>query len=223
MADRAVPVSVGCAGNGLGMASAAHDTFRVLFVCTGNICRSPMAEYLLRARAANRGLDWVRTESAGVAARPDLPIQPHALTFLGKNAVSGADTFRSRPLTRELVADADLLLVAERAHRERIASLVETAWPRTFTVLEFSRLLGHVLPAAVETLPAGAPAAERARGLVEAVAAQRSRQARRASDDDVADPMGRRYGAFKESGALLARAADVIADALAACATPASR
>lgn len=51
---------------------------KVLFVCTGNTCRSPMAEVIFNAFAKERGLDW-RAESAGVAAVGERPASPNAI------------------------------------------------------------------------------------------------------------------------------------------------
>ena len=51
---------------------------KVLFVCTGNTCRSPMAQVIFNALAKERGLDW-KAESAGVAAVADRPASPNAV------------------------------------------------------------------------------------------------------------------------------------------------
>ncbi len=76
----------------------------VLFVCTANICRSPMAEGLLRAR-----LPQVEARSAGVAAAAGQPATPEAITAA---AELGADVsaHRSRPADRDLVQAASLVL-----------------------------------------------------------------------------------------------------------------
>jgi protein-tyrosine-phosphatase len=93
--------------------------FRVLHVCTGNICRSPMAELLMR-RMLDRG--WPEqaerfvVESAGTWGHAGSPMEPHALTVLADHGVDG-EAFRARELAAEHVAGADLVLAATREHR----------------------------------------------------------------------------------------------------------
>lgn len=160
-------------------------TFRVLHVCTGNICRSPMAEHLMRDGLARRGVTGVEVSSAGTRALVDQPVQEHAGAELARRGVR-ADAFRARLLTEELVAAADLVLTATRAHRAAAVTLVPRAAGRTFTLRELDRLLTRVDPADLPADPAQRPAA-----LVRAAAAQRGLvRADRPEDDDVADPYG---------------------------------
>jgi protein-tyrosine phosphatase len=89
----------------------------VLFVCTGNVCRSPMAEGLCRQWLGPDG-EW-EVGSAGIAAFPGMPASPEAVRAL---AEKGGDLLahRSRPLTRALVDAAALIVVMTRAHRQAI-------------------------------------------------------------------------------------------------------
>lgn len=86
---------------------------QVLFVCTGNTCRSPMAEYLFNQAAARQGLAW-RAASAGLYA-VDAPMSPGALRALAKRAIDGSQ-HRARGLTPAMVQDADLVLCMTQAH-----------------------------------------------------------------------------------------------------------
>ena len=89
----------------------------ILFVCTGNVCRSPMAEALFRARAAGR-VNWTAT-SAGTAAICGEPATEEAVVAL---AEAGVDLkgHRSQPVSPELVARADLILVMTQRHLEEL-------------------------------------------------------------------------------------------------------
>ncbi len=89
----------------------------LLFVCTGNTCRSPMAEYLFRARAG-AGFGW-RAESAGVAAAGGNPASPEAVEALRERGID-LTPHRSRPLTRALAESADLIAVMSEGHEREI-------------------------------------------------------------------------------------------------------
>ena len=176
--------------------------FRVLHVCTGNICRSPMAERLTHAGLQARlGADagGLLVESAGTWGHSGSPMEPHALTTLAQYGVDGAD-FRARELVAEHVVAADLVLAATREHRAASVVLHPRAAARTFTLREFSRLVGAVDPAG---LPDG-DLGERGRALVKAAAAQRGRVVPdRPEDDDLADPYHAPASAFAACAALV--------------------
>jgi protein-tyrosine phosphatase len=159
--------------------------FRVLHVCTGNICRSPMAERLMRSGLENRlGADAARfvVESAGTWGHSGSPMEPHAIITLAAYGIDGAD-FRARELVAEHVADADLVLTATREHRAAAVVLQPRAAARTFTLRELARLAG-----AVERLEATDPV-ERAHELVRVAAGKRGLVLPATPrDDDLADP-----------------------------------
>jgi len=163
-------------------------TFDLLFVCTGNICRSPMAEHLmregLRARLGPEAAEF-QVASAGTYGLVDDPMEPFALEALrDQHSIDGA-AFRARALAAELVAEADLVLAATREHRAAAVTLQPQAASRAFTIREFDRLLSVVDPA---DLPDGDLTA-RARAVVVAAAAQRGLvRTRKPADDDVTDP-----------------------------------
>ena len=194
-----------------GTDEASRDPLRILVVCTGNLCRSPLAAHLLSR--ALEGHD-VQVTSAGTGARPDLPMHPKAQRSLTALAGSSDPSFRSRFLTPGMVATADLVLTAERAHRDVVAALERGSWTRTFTLVELARL---VEPADVDGggSPAGEDLARRA-VLLRTVAAQRRGllPPARPSDDDVEDPMGRATAVFERSGARIAGAVSTIAAVL---------
>jgi protein-tyrosine-phosphatase len=102
---------------------------RILFVCTGNICRSAMAEHLLRHLAAKRGLD-LETASAGIAAEPHYKVPEPAKRLL---AAEGVPPFehKARLATREVLRWADLILVMTGEHHDYIMDLYPEFTSRT--------------------------------------------------------------------------------------------
>ena len=94
----------------------------VLFVCTGNTCRSPMAEAMLRQALAARGLDQVTVSSAGTGAWDGAPVSEGAYLVGLENGLD-LSGHRARLLTRELVRGADLILVMSGHHLARVAEL----------------------------------------------------------------------------------------------------
>ena len=94
----------------------------VLFVCTGNICRSPLAASLLERAVQSRGLTDVTVSSAGTGAWDGAPASEGAylVALEGGLDLSG---HRARLLTRELVEQADLILTMARHHRARVDEL----------------------------------------------------------------------------------------------------
>src|SRR3989440_719266 len=96
-------------------------TQHVLFVCTGNICRSPLAAALLERALKERGLD-VNVTSAGTGAWDGAPASEGAY-LVGLERGLDLSGHRARLLTRELVEQADLILTMARHHRARVDEL----------------------------------------------------------------------------------------------------
>ena len=105
---------------------------RILIVCVGNICRSPMAEALLRDRLRGRN---VAVESAGLAALVGKPIDADAGAVLAAQGLA-ADTHCARKLTPELIASADLVLAMDQRQLSAIRAIAPQARGKTY-------LLGH--------------------------------------------------------------------------------
>src|SRR2546422_10141511 len=97
-------------------------TKRILLVCTGNICRSPLAAALLDRALAQRGIDGIEVASAGTGAWDGAPVSEGAY-LVGLERGLDLSAHRARLLTRELVEDADLILTMARHHRARVDEL----------------------------------------------------------------------------------------------------
>lgn len=101
---------------------------RVLAVCIGNVCRSPIAEFVLRERLAN---PEIIIESAGIAAVDGARIDPRALAVLDRHGID-ADAHVARRLHPSMIDAADLVLVMERDHLEYLRSRIPSSAGKTF-------------------------------------------------------------------------------------------
>jgi len=170
----------------------------ILFVCTGNICRSPMAEYVARSWVDESNLE-VETSSAGLALEGDGPTD-HAIAVMRDRSID-MSPHRARRLSPELVAGADLILgMTSRHAREAIIIDFENAH-RVYTLREFARLVERHGPRPTEvTLESYLVSLGSHRPTARVGAA--------GHDDDIEDPYGRRRKRY-------IKAAQEIEDALA--------
>lgn len=194
---------------------------RILTVCTGNICRSPMAETLLRARLAD--LD-VRVHSAGTRALVGERMPPFAreLSRAHGAAEEDVEAHRARWLIEPVAEDADLILAMSREHRTAAVELAPRLVRQTFTIREFARLSAslsdpHIRAAADE---AGTTARARLSAAVVLVAGQRGIvDPGLPQDDDVVDPYRRERRVYETSSAQLVPAVDEVTRVLQAALT----
>lgn len=182
---------------------------RLLFVCTGNICRSPVAERLLDAGLRSLGLpDLVEVRSAGTQAAVGRAIHPasaEALIALGGDA----GDFAARQLTADEVASADLVLTMTRSHRRAVLALDPRGLRRTFTLIEAADLtrIADLAPVRSST------AEDRGKVLVAQLAAARAR--RHGTDaDDVPDPINQPAAVHRSVADRIAAHVGVLTDAL---------
>lgn len=183
----------------------------IFTVCTGNICRSPLAEQLLRARLADYP---VNVESAGTRGRPAL-MTPDAKRLAEMyGALAGdADEHRARFLTERMLSAPDLILAMAREHRRSIVELMPAKVQVTFTIREFARLAQAANPDDLEEAAQGPDAKTRLRGILRHLSSLRGRSAppKDALDDDVVDPFGRSWNTYQLSAAQLVPAVDEVA------------
>lgn len=108
---------------------------RILFVCTGNTCRSPMAEAILRHKARERGIA-VEVRSAGVSTIDGLPMSAHSLEALRRRDVSHDGT--SSSLTPEAIRWADLILTMTSGHKRELLQWHPESVDKTYTLKEYA-------------------------------------------------------------------------------------
>lgn len=96
----------------------------ILFVCTGNTCRSPMAAAIFNKMAKDMGIDDVRAESAGLAVMPGEPASKNAITAAGE---VGADLSEhsARQVTREIIDGCEAVYAMSQAH----ANMLKESYP----------------------------------------------------------------------------------------------
>src|SRR5438552_3194009 len=110
----------------------------ILFVCTGNICRSPMAEGIFRLATQGRGN--YRVFSAGLGAAEGQPPSPYAVQAVRELGID-ISNLRSRPVTPELVRQADYIIGMTHHHIDTVMLTFPEAAEKTFLLREFDETL----------------------------------------------------------------------------------
>lgn len=178
----------------------------VLFVCVGNVCRSPLAQGLLAHRLAELdAADRVAVSSAGVRATSGAAMHPTSLSDLQRLG-GDLEGFAARRLTESMVREADLVLAATRNVRSAVLHEVPAAMRRAFTIVEFAELAGPTLSR--PTRPGGTFG-----DLVRQCAERRTEVTRH--DLDVEDPIRGTAADFARVATRIDESVTVIADVLA--------
>ncbi|MGY1594300.1 hypothetical protein ACI79D_20175 [Geodermatophilus sp. SYSU D00708] len=181
-----------------------EPVFTVLLVCTGNICRSALAERLGRAYlddALGEDAGTVQLVSAGVQAVVGSAMHPDSALVL-RGLGGEPEGFVARQLLDDMAIDADLTLTMTRQHRRDVLRGAPRALARTFTLREAAGLVELV---GEDVDIPGEGHAQRARNLVKELAAARSHR-QSSADDDIRDPIGHPAEVHAEVGDAVAAA-----------------
>lgn len=164
-------------------------------VCTGNICRSPLAHQLLQTMADQAGLS-VAVSSAGTYAEVGNPMHPQSVKSMQEMGFD-PQPHVAQQLTAELLQEADLVISATEEHRSFVARTNPAAIKRSFTMLELARIAKYLAsnPQAIDaqvlaeatTLQQKVEIAGRYRGYAPPAQAT----------EDVLDPWGRDYAEYQ--------------------------
>src|SRR5690554_3495868 len=116
---------------------------KLIFVCSGNTCRSPLAKVLARSIFAEAGVtDWV-IDSAGMAALHGMSASAHALTAAHTLGLD-LSAHQAKPLTDMQAKEADLILVMTHAHKDVLLGELPELAGKVYTLKEFVETEGDV-------------------------------------------------------------------------------
>ncbi|MGW8223423.1 MAG: low molecular weight protein arginine phosphatase [Syntrophobacteria bacterium] len=110
----------------------------ILFVCAGNICRSPMAEWQLKALLRENPIPGMQVGSAGLIALPDNAASFNAVRVARENSIS-LEEHRARLINTELIDNADLVLVMESHQGHELIANHPQASEKIFLLRHFAR------------------------------------------------------------------------------------
>lgn len=191
-------------------------SFTVLSVCTGNVCRSPLAELMIADGL--RSITSVHVFSAGTGALVGSGV-PAPTARLAERLGLNASQHTSQQIDVEMIRRSDLIIGMAREHRRRVVEFTPAAMRRTFTLRELARVADAVkpeLPQAVGASGAATPD-DAMRAAIALAAAMRGTVAPpvNPADFDVVDPYRQSDAVYEQSLAELAPAARAVSDFLA--------
>jgi protein-tyrosine-phosphatase len=109
---------------------------RIIFICTGNTCRSPMCEGYFKKLCREGGRDDIMVDSAGTATWDGGGASHNSVNVMKEQGVDISE-FSSKRLTPELIETADLLICMTHSHRAYVGQINPTALGKTYLLLDF--------------------------------------------------------------------------------------
>ncbi|MGO1536551.1 MAG: hypothetical protein ACTHWM_06480 [Yaniella sp.] len=181
--------------------------FRILTVCTGNICRSPLAAHLLQSKLGHERID---VQSAGVGALEGAPMPDPAQDIAARLGLIWYADHQGKQISSQDAVTADLILALDRGHRRRIVELHPPAVRYTYTLTEFAHIASNMPESDLSEILQRADSAEH--GALEAVSRSRGVVPPLESPDalDIADPYRRPIEVYEQSSAQIVTAVDSI-------------
>lgn len=188
------------------MTSSRQESRSVLFVCTGNIARSPFMELTLSQHLADTSAAALPIKSAGTYALAHSGVHPSVAEELDNRGIDSSG-FTTTQLSSQLAHQAGLILTATRDHRRLVARLAPERRNVTFTLRQFVRLIqldpvGEIRVATNGPLEALAQLANRNRGL----------SGGSQDDDDIVDPVNSHRRLFPATFAAIDPAISLLAE-----------
>ena len=162
---------------------------RVLFVCTGNVCRSPLGELLFRMYTAGTSIE---VDSAGTHSLVGHEIDASSAALLASAGVDSS-AFRSKQLTYEIAEACDLILCFEETQQHNIVTISPSAMRYTFTLTDFSNMCAYC---AQQNMIAGVTLPERLQSVIAQATTVRPMLP---TAGTIADPFHKDFFAFRQA------------------------
>lgn len=177
---------------------------KVLFVCTGNICRSPMGQYLFPLFFNDPDIEM---DSAGTHGLQSNPIDPSSAQLLEADGIDSSD-FRSKRLTPQLAQNADLILCFSRRQLRKIVEISPLSAKKTFMLNDFANICTYCNE---QHIIQGNSLEERFQSVLSNTSLVRPMLPQ---VEDIADPYTKDFAAFESAHNEIIHDLGTIADAL---------
>jgi len=113
------------------------EILNILFVCTGNTCRSPMAEALFNDLVRKNDLSDLKATSAGIAALPGQSASMHAIRVMEEKGID-LKGHKSRQVDQKLLRKSDLILTMTESHKTALQAAEPSIWQKVYTLKEYA-------------------------------------------------------------------------------------
>lgn len=109
---------------------------KILFVCTGNTCRSAMAEWLLRKMLSDKNIDGIKVSSCGTGAMPYFKVPPVVICLMQEEGID-IKPHSARLVTTEILDNSDLVLCMEKSHKQYLNDRFPLSKKKTHVFKEY--------------------------------------------------------------------------------------